>query len=52
MEGARHQTRIRDSAKSVPIAKSFASVEETSQVASTTLTNDSVMERTGGGRAV
>ncbi|KAK2556252.1 hypothetical protein P5673_021873 [Acropora cervicornis] len=52
MEGARHQTRIKDSAKSVPIAKSFASVKETSLVAPTTLTNDSVMERTGEGWAV
>ena len=40
MEGARHQRRVRDSAKSVPIARSFASVEETSQVAATTFTND------------
>ena len=44
MEGARHQRRVRDSAKSVPIARSFASVEETSQVAPKTFTNDSVME--------
>ena len=52
MEGARHQRRVRDSAKSVSIARSFASVEETSQVAPTTFTNDSVMEGTGEGRAV
>lgn len=52
MEGARHQRRVRDSAKSVSIASSFASVEETSQVAPTTFTKDSVMEGTGEGRAV
>ena len=52
MEGARHQRRVRDSAKSVSLARSFASVEETSQVAPTTFTNDSVMEGTGEGRAV
>jgi len=51
MEGARHQRRIRVSAKSVPIARSFASVEETFQVAPTTVTNDSVTEGTGEGRA-
>ena len=52
MEGARHQRRVRDSAKSVSITRSFASVEETSQVAPMTFTNDSVMEGTGEGRAI
>ena len=52
MEGVRHQRRVRDSAKSVPIARSFASVEETSQVVPTIFTNDSVMEGTGEGGAV
>ena len=42
MEGAGHQRRMSDCAKSVPIARSFASVEETSQVAPSTSTNDSV----------
>lgn len=52
MEGARHQRRVRYSAKSVPIARSFASVQETSQVAPTTFTNDSVMEGPGEGEAI
>lgn len=40
MEGTRHQRRVRDSAKSVPIARSFTSIEETSQVAPTTFTKE------------
>ena len=52
MEGARHQRRVSDCSKSVPIARSFESVEETSQVAPSTSTNDSVMEITGEGRAI
>ena len=51
MEGTRHQRCIRDSATSVPIAKSFASVEEISQVAPTTFTNESVMEGQGTGES-
>ena len=52
MEGARHQRHVRDSPESVPFARNFASVEETSQVAPTTFTNDSVMEGTGEGGAI
>ena len=52
MEGAEHQRRVSDCPKSVPIARSFESLEETSQVAPSTSTNDSVMETTGEGRAV
>ncbi|CAH3153287.1 unnamed protein product [Porites lobata] len=49
MEGAGHQRRVSDCPKSVPIARSFESVEETSQVAPSTSTNDSVTEITGEG---
>ena len=52
MEGAGHQRRVSDCPKSVPIARSFESVEETSQVAPSTSTNDSVTEITGEGRAI
>ena len=52
MEGAGHQRRVSDCPKSVPIAGSFESVEETSQVAPSTSTNDSVTEITGEGRAI
>lgn len=52
MEVSGHQRRVSDCAKSVPIARSFASVEETSQVAPSSSTNDSVTETTGEGRAV
>ena len=51
MAGTRHQARVSASAKSVPIARSFASVEE-SKVAPSTSTNDNVTEGTGEGRAV
>ena len=51
MEGTRHQARVSASAKSVPIARSFASVEE-SKVAPSTSTNDNVTEGIGEGRAV
>ena len=52
MEGAGHQRRVSDCPKSVPIARSFESVEETSQVTPSTSTNDSVTEITGEGRAI
>ena len=52
MEVAGHQRRVSDCAKSVPIARSFASVEGKSQVAPSSSTNDSVTETTGEGRAV
>ena len=52
MEGAGHQRRVSDCPESVPIARSFESVEETSQVAPSTSTNDSVTEITGEGRAI
>ena len=52
MEGTGHQRRVSDSANSVPIARSFAFVQETPQVAPLTSTNHSVTEGSGEGRAV
>lgn len=50
MEGARHQRCTRDSSKSVPNVKSFASVKEHLSWLPQLLEKNSVMECTGEGR--